>query len=255
MFGQAMMMGASGGLAFDPSTALVWLDPSDLSTLWQDTAGTIPVTADGQPVARINNKGTAGGFFSQGGASYRPLYKASGGLHWLQADGSNDCLNVASRFALGADPDLTVVVGLMILANKTADDRFWVLGGPKPTTCLAGACGSDGWSWRYNGGALLFGASDIGVSHVGTWRRGAGDLYGDARFFLDGAEKLVVTSVNPGLAPSSTSAYCGIHGESAQSAGNPGNHRIYGVILMNADDDAKQAAAEEWMATKAGVAL
>ena len=32
--------------------ALAWYDPSDLASLFQDTAGTVPVTASGQPVAR-----------------------------------------------------------------------------------------------------------------------------------------------------------------------------------------------------------
>lgn len=34
----------------------VWLDPSDLSTLFQDAAGTVPVTAVGQPVGLILDK-------------------------------------------------------------------------------------------------------------------------------------------------------------------------------------------------------
>lgn len=38
------------------STALVWLDPSDLSTLFQDAAGTTPVTAPGQPVGLALDK-------------------------------------------------------------------------------------------------------------------------------------------------------------------------------------------------------
>ena len=38
------------------STALVWLDPSDLTTLFQDAAGTTPVTAPGQPVGLALDK-------------------------------------------------------------------------------------------------------------------------------------------------------------------------------------------------------
>lgn len=49
----------------NPSVALIpglpdpqlWFDPTDVSTVWQDTAGTIPAT-DGNPVGRIDNKGT-----------------------------------------------------------------------------------------------------------------------------------------------------------------------------------------------------
>jgi len=38
------------------STAMVWLDPSDLTTLFQDSAGTTPVTAAGQPVGLVLDK-------------------------------------------------------------------------------------------------------------------------------------------------------------------------------------------------------
>ena len=38
------------------STALFWLDPSDLTTLFQDAAGTTPVTAPGQPVGLALDK-------------------------------------------------------------------------------------------------------------------------------------------------------------------------------------------------------
>lgn len=35
-----------------------WFDFSDLSVLWQDTAGTIPVASPGDPIRRIDNKGS-----------------------------------------------------------------------------------------------------------------------------------------------------------------------------------------------------
>lgn len=51
-----------GGTSFSPSSLFalaepgVWYDPSDLTTLFQDTAGTMPVTAAGQPVALALDK-------------------------------------------------------------------------------------------------------------------------------------------------------------------------------------------------------
>ena len=41
---------------FAPATSGVWYDPSDLSTLFQDTAGTIPVTGVEQPVGLMLDK-------------------------------------------------------------------------------------------------------------------------------------------------------------------------------------------------------
>ncbi|RTL99788.1 hypothetical protein EJV44_04720, partial [Ancylobacter aquaticus] len=50
----------------------LWLDPSDLSTLFQDTAGTIPVTAPGQTVALGRDKSGRGNHLIQPVALSRP---------------------------------------------------------------------------------------------------------------------------------------------------------------------------------------
>lgn len=84
------------GAAFTPRQLFaggvqgVWYDPSDLSTLFQDSAGTTPVTADGDPVGLIRDKSGNGYHASQALAGFRPLYKTSGGLHWLEFAGTDD---------------------------------------------------------------------------------------------------------------------------------------------------------------------
>jgi hypothetical protein len=85
------------GDLFNPSTVFTgatggWYDPSDLTTLFQDTAGTTPVTTDGQSVARINDKSGNGLHLTQATAGSRPLYKTANGLSWLLHDGVDDCL-------------------------------------------------------------------------------------------------------------------------------------------------------------------
>jgi hypothetical protein len=69
-----------------------WYDPSDLSTLFQDAAGTIPVTADGDPVGLILDKSGNGNHASQAISSARPIYRTDGTLHWLEFDGVDDRL-------------------------------------------------------------------------------------------------------------------------------------------------------------------
>jgi len=55
-------IGAASAIAFSPSTLFalaepgVWYDPSDLTTLFQDTAGTTPVVTPGQTVALMLDK-------------------------------------------------------------------------------------------------------------------------------------------------------------------------------------------------------
>ena len=51
-----------------------WYDPSDFSTMFQDTAGTTPVTATGQTVGRINDKSGRGNHATQATAASRPIY-------------------------------------------------------------------------------------------------------------------------------------------------------------------------------------
>lgn len=52
----------------------VWYDPSDLTTLFQDSAGTTPVTAAGQPVGRMLDKSGRGNHATQATAAQRPIY-------------------------------------------------------------------------------------------------------------------------------------------------------------------------------------
>ena len=51
-----------------------WYDPSDLSTLFQDSAGTTPVTAVEQPVGRILDKSGRGNHATQATTTKRPVY-------------------------------------------------------------------------------------------------------------------------------------------------------------------------------------
>ncbi len=51
-----------------------WLDPSDITTLSQDAAGTVAVTAFGQPVGRLSDRSGNGLHAVQTIADLRPLY-------------------------------------------------------------------------------------------------------------------------------------------------------------------------------------
>jgi len=75
--------------AFSPLSLapFLWLDPSDLSTLFQDAAMTTPVTADSDPVGAILDKSGNGHHLTQATGAARPLYNTAGGLHWLETDG------------------------------------------------------------------------------------------------------------------------------------------------------------------------
>lgn len=77
-----------------------WWDPSDLSTVWQDSARTTPVTADGQPVGCVDDKSGNGRNATQATSSRRPLWRTSGGFSWLEFDGVDDALTFSDAGAL-----------------------------------------------------------------------------------------------------------------------------------------------------------
>lgn len=73
----------------------IWLDPSDLSTMFKDAAGTQPVTANGDPVGLIKDKSGNGYHAMQTVSTSRPTYRTDGILHWLKFDGVDDHLKTS----------------------------------------------------------------------------------------------------------------------------------------------------------------
>ena len=69
-----------------------WYDPSDSSTMFQDAAGTTPVTAVGQPVGRILDKSGRGNHAAQATTTKRPILPAAG--YRLRSDFVDDALPV-----------------------------------------------------------------------------------------------------------------------------------------------------------------
>jgi len=60
--------------------------------LFQDSAGTTPVTADGDPVGLMLDVSGNGLHLSQGLSSAKPTYRSSGGYSWLSFDGVDDSI-------------------------------------------------------------------------------------------------------------------------------------------------------------------
>ena len=91
----------SGGFSpaslFAGGTEGAWYDPSDLSTLFQDSAGTTPVTVAGQPVGLMLDKSGNGNHATQATAAKRPTYTTGSGLAWLAFDGVDDELVTQSN--------------------------------------------------------------------------------------------------------------------------------------------------------------
>lgn len=74
---------------FAASEQGVWLDESDLSTMFQDLAGTVPAAVD-MPVGTRLDKSGNGNHWTAPNTSSRPILRLTGGLYSLQWDGVDD---------------------------------------------------------------------------------------------------------------------------------------------------------------------
>lgn len=126
--------GAGGGTSFTPLSLFAsgelgaWYDPSDLSSMFQDTAGATPVTTAGQSVARINDKSGRGNHLTQATAANRPTYQVDGsGNGYLLFDGVNDQMATAGAVGLSA-PVISAFVGFQNTATGLqgvwSNDRY-----------------------------------------------------------------------------------------------------------------------------------
>ena len=74
---------------FTQSEPGFWYDPSDITTLFQDSTGLIPVTTAGQSVGKVVDKSGRGNHATQAIALQRPTYQIDGtGRPYLLFDGS-----------------------------------------------------------------------------------------------------------------------------------------------------------------------
>jgi hypothetical protein len=104
-------------LMFSAGEQGVWYDPSDFSTMWQDSAGTTPVTAVEQPVGLILDKSGRGNHATQATSASRPVLKQdTNGKYYLFFDGIDDSLSTGSIDFTSTDK-MTVVAGVRKLSD------------------------------------------------------------------------------------------------------------------------------------------
>lgn len=107
--------------SFDPMSLFssgkqgAWYDPSDLSTLFQDVAGTIPVTADGDPVGLMLDKSGNGEDMKQSTLSSRPVYRTDGVRSWLEFNGSSHHMFASDSAWINTASELFISVAINIV--------------------------------------------------------------------------------------------------------------------------------------------
>ena len=89
-------------------------DFNDLSTMYQDSAGTIPVTGVGQPVGRVLDKSGRGNHATQSTSAKRPILQqnVATGAYYLAFDGVDDCL-VTSNINFNGQNNLSLFASII----------------------------------------------------------------------------------------------------------------------------------------------
>lgn len=184
--------------AFDPASLFTLgqmgaiFDPYDLSSLYQDTAGTIPVAVHGDPVGLMLDKSGNGFHLSQATAANRPLYQTDGVLRWLLFDGVNDFLSRNAAFMYNAG-QISAFLG--VSGPAQTDKRILTEGRSTTNTpmyCLqqSGLSGNNGKLTSYiisDTGSALLSQGGVGVAFdnaphiVGTT-----DQSGQLKYYVDG---------------------------------------------------------------------
>ena len=235
---------------FAASEQGVWYDPSDLSTLFQDSAGTVPVTATGQPVGRILDKSGRGNHATQATTASKPiLQQDANGKYYLAFDGVDDGMATAAVDFTGTDK-MTVVegqrsIGLtgmhVALGGSIGVGSFYV---------FTNAVSNYEFARRASGAAEgtstgVISLPDTSVLTYGVDFASATEVTAQRR---NGAALGSVGSADTGSGNFSSAAlFIGRHNASAL----PFNGRIYQLIIRGALTDAAGiTAAEAFVNTK-----
>lgn len=237
------------GQLFKSGEQGAWYDPSDLSTLFQDSAGTTPVTAVGQSVGRILDKSGRGNHASQATSSKRPVLRQdAGSRYYLEFDGVDDSLETAAINFTATDK-MTVVAGARKLSDAAEANvaSFGISGGFDGTFSLKApstAAANYGFSARGTSGITQL-ATTFSAPHTAVLT-GACDFAASTILIrVSGAQ--TSSSFSFGSVNFSTQIlYVGSRGSSAYL-----NGRIYGLIVRGAVT-ADPSAAEAWMNGKTG---
>mgnify|MGYP007005598344 CR=1 FL=1 len=232
------MMRRGGSRLWAPGSLLpaAWYDVSDVATLFKDTAGTTPVTADGDAVARVNDKSGNGYNLLQATASKRPIYKISGGYSWLLFDGVDDYLQASFTLA----QPYTRIGGVRRLSYSSSSRLF------ESATAFQGGLylsGTDILS-MYAGAALSNFSSVLNADEVVT------EVWNGA------SSKLAINNGAYATGNAGTQAPGGFTVGSAGHGYANSNIRWYGsIIASGVMSDANVAKTRSWLGAKAGLSL
>lgn len=226
-----------------------WYDPFDFSTMFQDSAGTIPVTDVEQPVGRINDKSGQGNHATQSADLSRPiLRRTTSGLYHLAFNGSNNFL-VTPPLNLSATAQVSTVAGI----QKSTDTAGIISEGGASINI-----GSGKFSLRTDASPdfsfISRGSINSSTSSVSTYAipatvvlTGLGDIVNDLSTLRINGAQVSQSTTDQGTGTTyngSNIYYIGMRAGTSVAL----NGRIYGLIILNRSFTAEELAnTESWM--------
>lgn len=206
-----------------------YYDVSDISTLFQDTAGAVPVTASGDTVLRINDlSGNGHHLISASGQG--PVYRTNGGAAgdkpYLDFDGVNDFFATAG-FASKAQPHYQAVAGKLDTIVPNCQFTDGLLNGAR--AALIAVAGGDFYMW---GGSAVDTTLNLDTADVVL----AGLFNGaSSKAWKDGVASAVINA--------DTNGVTGLTVGSAYNASTWLDGRVYGLfVAFSAEPDATAKA-------------
>ena len=224
-----------------------WYDPSDIATLFQDSAGTTPVTATGQPVGKILDKSGRANHATQATAASRPvLQQDATGRYYLDFDGVDDSLATASIDFTGTDK-MTVWAGV----RKNSDAAGGVVVELSATTAsnngsfsiFAPASASPSLLFQSKGTVLANAIAATGyTAPITVVITGQGDISNDSSILRANAVQAATNVADQGTGNyGNYPVYIGARGGTSARF----NGRIYALIVRGAASNAAQVATGE----------
>ena len=234
-----------------------WYDPSDLSTVWQNAARTIPGAVD-QPVGCIDDKSGRGNNATQSTALSRPILRKSGSLYYLEFDGVDDGL------ATGTITPDTDKMQIMTGVFKLSDGGKGIIAEHSLTSANAGCFALEGPSaalasdFRYVSGGSLGAAGAAQAtglaSPVTKVVTGLGDIAGDSSIIRINGMQAASSVADQGTGNYTAQVtYLGRRGDTT----SPFTGNLYAMVCrFGANLTAGQLGqTESWIAAKTGVTL
>lgn len=250
----------SPSLLFSNGQQGVWYDPSDFSTMFQDTAGTTPVTATGQSVGLIKDKSGNNNNAIQSTSGNRPiLQQDASGKYYLDFPTAQNKSLVASANFLSSISGFTVFCGFLLNATNSNQAIYSAYGSSSSFDILSyfytttSVClyqvnnGADNSALdvpttsantKYIDAFLFDGTQSVATNRISKWRNGA------------------PVSLSTYSVPSTTPNLTGksfLIADYGPAFGVPLWGRVYGLIAVaSALNSGQIITVENWMNGKMG---